>query len=139
MKMFPIAFALTAGIFLAPSAFAETMMYKANLTAAAVVPPTDSKGSGKADVTFDTATKTLSWKVSYNGLTADPTAAHFHGPAGPKENAGPIVDVSANIKKGSAVITDAQAADIAAGKWYLNVHTVKFPDGEIRGQVEKAQ
>ncbi|WP_312033073.1 CHRD domain-containing protein [Ensifer sesbaniae] len=30
-------------------------------------------------------------------------------------------------------------ADLQAGKWYLNIHAEKFPDGEIRGQVEKAQ
>ena len=139
MKMLPIICVVTAGIFLSPSAFAETIAYKATLTGSAVVPPTDSKGSGTADVTFDTATKKLSWKVSYDQLTGEPVAAHFHGPAGPKENAGPVVDVTANIKDGSAAITDAQAADLAAGKWYLNIHTQKFPDGEIRGQVEKAK
>ena len=139
MKILPIISVLAAGIFLGPSAFADTVMYKATLTAAAVVPPTDSKGSGNADVTFDTATKKLSWKVSFDKLTGAPTAAHFHGPAGPKDNAGPVVDVTANIKDGSAAITDAQAADLAAGKWYLNVHTEKFPNGEIRGQVEKVK
>ena len=139
MKMLPIISVLAAGIFLGPSAFADTVMYKATLTAAAVVPPTDSKGSGNADVTFDTATKKLSWKVSFDKLTGAPTAAHFHGPAGPKDSAGPVVDVTATIKDGSAAITDAQAADLAAGKWYLNVHTEKFPNGEIRGQIEKVK
>ena len=139
MKISPIICVVAAGVFVSPSAFAETLMYKATLTASAVVPPTDSKGSGKADVTFDTATKKLSWKVSYDKLTGEPTAAHFHGPAGPKDNAGPVVDVTSNIKDGSAAITDAQAADLDAGKWYLNVHTMKFPDGEIRGQVDKVK
>ena len=139
MKMLPIIGVVAAGIFLGPSAFAETVMYKATLTASAVIPANDSKGSGKADMTFDTATKKLSWKVSFDKLTGEPIAAHFHGPAGPKDNAGPVVDVTANIKDGSATITDAQVADLAAGKWYLNVHTEKFPDGEIRGQVEKVK
>ena len=139
MKMLPIICVVAAGIFISPSVFAETVMYKATLTGSAVVPPTDSKGSGNADVTFDIAAKKLSWKVSYDKLTGEPVAAHFHGPAGPKDNAGPVVDVTANLKDGSATITDEQAADLAAGKWYLNVHTEKFPDGEIRGQVEKVK
>ena len=139
MKILPVICVVAAGIFLGPSAFAETVMYKATLAPTAVVPPTDSKGSGKAEVTFDTATKKLSWKVSYDKLTGEPVAAHFHGPAGPKDNAAPVVDVTATLKDGSAAITDAQAADLAAGKWYLNIHTEKFRDGEIRGQVEKVK
>jgi hypothetical protein len=87
----------------------------------------------------DTDTKKLSWTVTYSGLTGEATAAHFHGPAAAGENAAPAVDISAAIKTGSADITDQQLADLQAGKWYLNVHSEKFPDGEIRGQVEKTQ
>jgi CHRD domain len=36
---------------------------------------------------------------------------------------------------GSATLTDAQAADLKAGKWCVNVHTAANKDGEIRGQV----
>jgi hypothetical protein len=39
--------------------------------------------------------------------------------------------------KGTATLTDAQAADLAAGKWYFNVHTEANKGGEIRGQVTK--
>ncbi len=34
-------------------------------------------------------------------------------------------------------LTDAQAADLKAGKWYFNIHTEKNKGGEIRGQVMK--
>ena len=36
---------------------------------------------------------------------------------------------------GTATLTPAQAADLAAGKWYVNLHTAANPGGEIRGQV----
>jgi hypothetical protein len=39
--------------------------------------------------------------------------------------------------KGDATLTDAQAADLADGKWYFNVHTAAHGPGEIRGQVTK--
>jgi hypothetical protein len=39
--------------------------------------------------------------------------------------------------KGEKTLTVAQAADLAAGKWYFNVHTAAHAPGEIRGQVEK--
>ena len=39
--------------------------------------------------------------------------------------------------KGTATLTDAQAADLMAGNWYVNVHTAEHRGGEIRGQVTK--
>lgn len=133
-----VAGLMALGITVAP-AFAETLMFKAEMKGASEVPPNDSKGQGSAMVTLDTEAKTVAWKVSFDGLTGDATAAHFHGPAGPGENAGPAVDVSANINEGSAPITDQQIADAQAGKWYLNIHTAQYPDGEIRGQLEAAK
>ena len=35
----------------------------------------------------------------------------------------------------TATLTDAQMADLEAGKWYVNVHTPANKGGEIRGQV----
>ena len=138
MKHLLATSALGIALAFAPAAFADTVHYTANLSAKADVPPVDSKGTGMADVTFDTSSKMLTWKVTYKDLTGDITAAHFHGPAGPTENAKPVVDVSKMVDSGTATLTDAQATDLAAGKWYLNLHTAKFPNGEIRGQVEKA-
>lgn len=116
---------------------AETASYKAALDGKSETPPNDSKGKGMADIKYDSATKTLSWVVSYNGLSADAVAAHFHGPADAGQKADPVVDITKNINNGSATITDDQAKQLADGKWYLNIHTEKFPDGEIRGQVMK--
>jgi CHRD domain len=41
--------------------------------------------------------------------------------------------------KGSAVLTATQAADLLAGKWYVNLHTAINLAGEIRGQVDTAK
>ena len=54
--------------------------------------------------------------------------------------AGVAVGVQGSVAspiKGTATLTDAQAADLAAGKWYFNVHTEANKGGEIRGQVAK--
>jgi hypothetical protein len=67
------------------------------------------------------------------------TAAHFHGPAKPGDTAGPVITLEAPFDspiKGEATLTPAQAADVAADLWYLNLHTAKFPQGEIRGQLK---
>ncbi|MBI3198211.1 MAG: CHRD domain-containing protein [Rhodospirillales bacterium] len=123
-----------------PAAFAETQMYRATLTAASQVPPNASKGTGALTGTYDTATKKLTWTVTYSGLSGPPTAAHFHGPAAAGANAGVVVpqkDGLASPMKGEATLTDAQAADLQAGKWYFNIHTEANKGGEIRGQAMK--
>ena len=40
--------------------------------------------------------------------------------------------------KGSAKLTDAQASDLMAGRWYVNIHTAANPGGELRGQLVKS-
>ena len=133
--------ALTAGacFAFAGAASAEKMTMKVPLTSTAEVPPNTSAGKGEADVTYDTATKTLTWKVTYSGLTGPATMAHFHGPAEAGKNAPVVVpfkDAASGIE-GSATLTDAQAADLTSGKMYINVHTEANKGGEIRGQVVK--
>ena len=130
--------ALGAAITFAGPAFADK--YKATLDAKSEVPATASGGTGTADVDYDAATKKLTWKVSYSGLTGPATAAHFHGPADASKNASPVVpipNIAASPVEGSATLTDAQAADLLAGKYYINIHTAANPGGEIRGQVMK--
>jgi hypothetical protein len=127
--------ALISFLALPQPAFAETVKLKADLKASEEVPPTDSSGAGTADVTLDTDTNKVSWKVTYEKLTGDATAAHFHGPAKVGANADPIVDITANLKEGSADVTADQLQMIREGNTYINIHTEKYPDGEIRGQV----
>ena len=132
------ALALAASVALAGPAFADK--YKATLNAKSENPPNASAATGTADINYDPATKKLSWKLTYSGLTGPATAAHFHGPAEAGKNAGVAVAIPNAGKspvEGSATLTDAQAADLVAGKYYVNVHTQANPGGEIRGQVTK--
>lgn len=128
-------------LLIAPAlSFAEEVKMKANISAAQEVPPTQSAGKGSADITFDTAAKKLSWTVNYSGLTGPATNAHFHGPGEAGKNAGvavPIPNYATSPVSGTATLTDAQAADLMAGKYYINIHTAANPAGEIRGQVTK--
>lgn len=126
-------------LFATPAAEAEMMKFKADLKGAAEVPPADSAATGSAEVTVDTDAKKISWTVKVDGLTGEPTAAHVHGPASMTESAPPVIDMSNAIMDGSGDITEAQWAELQAGKYYVNVHTAKFPDGEIRGQLEAAK
>ena len=139
MKMTMITAA--ALLALAPAAYAATETYMADLKGAGEVPAVDSKGTGTLTATYDTATKKLTYTVTYKDLSGPAAAAHFHGPADAKTNAGvvvPVKEITPGTLKGEATLTDAQAADLQAGKWYFNIHTKAHPGGELRGQL-KAQ
>ena len=130
--------ALGAAIAFSGTAYADKM--KAVLDGKSEVPPNASAGTGTADLDYDPASKKLSWKLTYSGLSGAATAAHFHGPAEAGKNAGVAVAIpnaTSSPAEGSATLTDAQAADLMAGKYYVNVHTAANPGGEIRGQVTK--
>ncbi|MDO5757162.1 MAG: CHRD domain-containing protein [Rhodobacterales bacterium] len=140
MPMFKqFAASVAASALLAGAAFADTTTYTADLTTGAEVPPTEGSASGTAEVTVDTDANQVSWTVTYTDLTGDPIAAHIHGPASETENAPPVIDMSESINEGSADITKEQIDDLENGKYYVNVHTEKYPDGEIRGQLAKKE
>ena len=129
--------AIGAAVIFAGPAFADKM--KATLDGKSEVPPNTSAGTGTADIDYDPASKKLSWKLTYSGLSGPVTAAHFHGPAAAGANAGVKVPIpnTASGSEGSATLNDEQAADLVGGKYYVNVHTAANPGGEIRGQVMK--
>lgn len=132
------ALAISAAIFAVSPALAETIKMTATLDGAQQSPPVTTKGKGTATLDFNTTSKKLSWTVKYSGLSGPATAGHIHGPAAMGANAGPVIPFK-KLKspiKGSATLTDAQVADLEAGKYYVNVHTKANPDGEIRGQIE---
>jgi hypothetical protein len=125
---------LVALLATAPIAGAETVQLKADLKGS------NTAAKGDAAVTYDTTSKQATWRITYSGLSGPPTAAHFHGPAAPGANAGvavPIPNPATSPVQGSATLTDAQAADLLAGRYYINIHTAANPGGEIRGQVAK--
>ncbi|HZP76989.1 MAG TPA: CHRD domain-containing protein [Pseudolabrys sp.] len=126
-----LAFALPAS--------AEVVNLKATLSGKTEVPPNSSAGTGAVTAAYDTNSKKLTWKGTYSGLSGPATAAHFHGPAEAGKNAGVAIPISPNASpfEGSATLTDAQAADLLAGKWYVNLHTEANKAGELRGQLTK--
>ncbi len=118
-------------------------IYEATLDSTQEVPSNTSAGRGAAEVQFNSSTNALSWKVTYSGLSGAVTGAHIHGPAAPGSNAGIVVPFSGNLDaqpmQGQATLTPTQFGDLAAGLWYVNLHTAQFPGGEIRGQLRRRQ
>ncbi|MBM3649561.1 MAG: CHRD domain-containing protein [Alphaproteobacteria bacterium] len=113
--------------------------FRASLSGAAEVPPTDSRGLGYFEAVYRPSTKVLEYRLNLVGLSGPITMAWLQGPAGATETAERIVPINIPIYDytiwDGATLTEGQAADLLAGRWYVNVMTLKHPDGEIRGQI----
>ncbi len=122
---------------------ASGIAFEASLSGRDEVPPANSRtATGTARLEYDKARQLVSWDVKFSNLTSAATAAHIHGPADPSSNAGVVLTLPprnmfpiVSPLQGSATVTDVQAADLMAGKWYVNIHTAGNPNGEIRGQL----
>ena len=127
----------------ATAARADILNFQADLTGGREVPSNDSKATGHVEATLDTSSNTLTWSVTYSGISGAPIGAHFHGPvsyigATSEENAPIQVGTPGDLSSpfhGRATIDATQAEDLRKGRWYFNLHSQKFPAGEIHGPV----
>jgi hypothetical protein len=137
---------ILAGCLMAIGAWTVTSMaasqtFTVRLNGAQQVPPVQTAATGLAELTYDPATRVLTWNVSYSGLSGKATMAHFHGPAAAGKNGPPVIWLSPKGSpvqspiKGGATLTPEQAQEFTAGEWYINVHTKVHQAGEIRAQV----
>ena len=140
MRKTALVLGLLAAVAAWPMAQAAVTTYKGTLGGGSEVPPVTTAAMGTAAVNLDTATKQASWRVEYHGLSGPATAAHIHCGAAAGANSGVAVALgagptAASPMQGSGAMTDAQIADLAAGKCYVNIHTDKNKGGELRGQL----
>lgn len=122
----------TAGV--ASASPAKEVMLGAKLTAAADH-ATSSHGKGTFTATL-TGNK-LSWHLAFSGLTGAATAAHIHlGKAGVSGNVlVPLCTPCKATSMGTVKLNAMQLRDVKSLATYVNVHTAKYANGEIRGQV----
>ena len=113
--------------------------FHATLAGAYEVPPTGSRGSGYFEAVYRPSTKVLEYRLNLSGLSGPITMGYLHGPAGPGENAQQVAPINIPIYDytiwDGVTLTEEQAAQVLAGQWYINVMTLQYPDGEIRGQI----
>jgi len=156
-------FVFAACVLWATASQATTITLSAFLSGANENPATPSLGTGLAIVTLDDIAQTMRVQVSFSGLTSNNVAAHIHCCAVPPANAGvaTVTPTFTGFPSGTtsgtydhtfnlldpasynpAFITaqgglaNANAALINGlenNMTYLNIHTVNFGGGEIRG------
>jgi hypothetical protein len=103
------------------------------------VPPNDSLASGSGTFLYDDGTGLLQYTVNYDGI-GTLTEAHLHGPVDPADpNAtGPllfVLDAGDPLHGTVGPLTLQQGADLLADRWYINIHSLAYPTGEIRGRI----
>jgi hypothetical protein len=128
--------------------------------------PVSTTGSGKFDASFSRLGEKIQYRLSYRDLEGDVTQSHIHfgqeavtggisvflcsnlgnGPAGtqacpasPATISGTITpqDVIGPLGQGIEPGAFDELADaIEAGVTYVNVHSTKWPGGEIRAQID---
>lgn len=96
---------------------------------------TGSSASGDAVLKFNQTAKTFEITVTFTGLT--PTHGHIHAADGAVVFPFPDASVSTSPIILSFAITDVQITELMANHYYVNLHTVAFPDGEIKGTLIK--
>jgi len=116
------------------------------LSGGAEVPAVATAGSGTATVSYNTNTKMITYQITWllNNAQSTTTDMHFHGAEnGSATISSPVVIPITGFATGNTgsltgttrVLTDAEANQLLAGKWYINVHSAAFPSGEIRGNI----
>jgi hypothetical protein len=128
--------------------------FTAKLSGKEVVPAVVTTAKGEADFKLSKDGKELTYVLKLVDLE-NVTAAHIHAALMGK-NGGPVAGLFAGPKKDGkfsgeivGTITDKDLIGPLAGKTvgdlvklikdggaYVNVHTEKYPDGEVRGQIK---
>ncbi|HEX8266187.1 MAG TPA: CHRD domain-containing protein [Pyrinomonadaceae bacterium] len=141
-------FFLTLTIILSAMTFSTTAAaqgkFSVYLSGRQTVPANNSPGSGTCMITINLTQTQGTVECRYRNLSSNVTGVHIHenGPVGVN---GPIRfdlaftgGTTGTINPLTFTTTPAQVADMRSNKWYVDVHTANFPNGEIRGQVKRA-
>ncbi|RPH61371.1 MAG: CHRD domain-containing protein [Burkholderiales bacterium] len=127
---------LIAAVALLFAAGASAQEMKLVLNGAAEVPPAKTSATGTGTITV-AADRTISGSVTTTGMKG--TMAHIHEAAADANGpvAIPLVqdgDGKWSVPAGTK-LNDAQYAALKAGKLYVNVHSARYPGGEVRAQL----
>jgi hypothetical protein len=121
---------------------AKPMTFMSVVNGAQETPPNQSTALGNALLTYDPATKTLCYYISYTPplIGGAEVLAHIHGPAAPGVPAGVIIPLPLGPGKQACVVNPAPpfvAKDLQKNLYYINIHSATPPlnSGEIRGQI----
>lgn len=147
----PLTVLAAAALVLAlPAVALAQEAFAATLSGAQEVPAVSTSASGSVSVTLSADETTITFEVTYSGLSGDLVAAHIHLPGAAGTVAAPVLPLisgtgpASGSLSGTLTSADLLVADVSFaaaldairdGNAYANLHTAANPGGEIRGQL----
>ena len=153
--------ALAVSMLAAPAVHSQTERFSASLSGAGEVPPINTAGTADFQMTIQQGT--ITFELSWAGLSAPPEVAHLHF-APSKVNGGVMIflcggggqpdcpattegtitgtitaaNVTGPVAQGiNPGDLDSALEAVRDGLSYANIHNDNFPSGEIRGQIRR--
>ena len=146
--MQPIVTHLAVLATLACAGGAQAQTFHIGMDGGQEVPSITSMGSASVTVTLDQTTGIVTVNGQYINLGSDPIASHIHQ-AAVGSNGGVILPLTVTpgtpmpnstpgatgTITGTGALNAADMAALIAGDTYVNLHSINFPAGELRGQI----
>jgi hypothetical protein len=113
------------------------------MTGSQETPPVTTAATGTIDANYNRLTKTLSYSIVFSGLVDSAVAAHIHG-LGEAGVTAPVLQTFSLFPKrkagsysGSLLIDGVKFTEeyLLGGRYYINIHSKTYGNGEIRGQL----
>ena len=113
------------------------------MTGAQETPPVNTSATGTIDANYNRLTKTLTYSVTFSGLVDSAVAAHIHG-LGEQGVMAPVLQTFSPFPRrkegsysGSLLIDGVKFTEeyLLGGRYYINIHSKTYGNGEIRGQL----
>lgn len=113
------------------------------LTGAAEIPPLTTTATGSGIAVLSDAGDTLLVSFAFRGLLGDYAASHIHGPGTPTQLSGLRFTLEAvvapDLRSGTCenryAIPASEVTWLTSGLFYVNIHSLFAPNGELRGQI----
>jgi CHRD domain len=116
---------------------AVTQSYVAHLDGTAAIPTNSSAAMAVFTGSYNSNTQKLSYSISYSDIS--PT--QWEVKKGTSADDGPVVfslgAVGQSPTPGAVTLNATQRDELDAGRYYVNIESLGFPEGEIRGRIIK--
>jgi hypothetical protein len=113
------------------------------MTGTQETPAVSTTATGTIDANYNRLTRTLSYSITFSGLSDSAVAAHIHG-IGEVGILAPVIQTFNGFPRrkdgsysGTLLIDGVKftEADLIARRYYINIHSKTYSGGEIRGQL----